>query len=329
VSTSREPRSEEDWRPAASLEALRARAELLRDLRAFFYARGVLEVETPQLVRHAVSDLHLASFDTRFYGPGADAGTDLYLTTSPELAMKRLLAAESGPIFQICRAFRNGERGRRHNPEFTILEWYRPDFDHLALMQEVEELLAAVLGVTSCDRITYQGIFEEIAAFSPHQATVPLVEEAAARGGISLSSFSDVDEGLHFLFTHLIEAQLGAERPIFIYDYPASQAALARVRQGDPPVAERFEVYFKGLELANGFHELVDAAEQRKRFEDDRANRKRMGLQVPDLDDAFLDALAAGLPKCAGVALGVDRLLMLKIGAATIDEVLAFPLERA
>ncbi len=327
MTTSHGPKS--DWRPLADTQTLRARAELLRELRAFFSARGVLEVETPQLVSHATTDTHLASFATRFSGPGAHDGQELYLSTSPELAMKRLLAAGSGPIFQICRAFRNGEKGRRHNPEFTILEWYRPGLDHIALMAEIEELLAVALGVDRCDRITYQAVFEEELGVSPHQTSVALLEEVAADRDLSLSSFADVDEGLQFLLAEVIEPSLGIDRPIFVYDYPVSQAALARIRSDTPPVAERFEVYFKGVELANGFHELADAEEQRRRFEDDRASRERRGLPIPQLDEAFLDALDFGLPQCAGVALGLDRLLMLQIGADTIEEVLAFPLCRA
>ena len=329
MTTSRGPKSERDWRPVADSEALRARAKLLRELRDFFEARGILEVETPQLVGHATTDLHLASFSTLFRGPGADEGNELFLSTSPELAMKRLLAAGSGPIFQICRAFRNGESGRRHNPEFTILEWYRPGFDHFALMREVEELLVLALGIGKCDRCTYEDLFTESLDLSPHRASVATLEEAATERGLSISSFAGVDEGLQFLLAELIEPDLGKELPIFVYDFPASQAALARIRPGDPPVAERFEVYFKGVELANGFHELRDADEQRRRFDDDRVNRKRMGLPIPEIDEAFLQALQAGIPQCAGVALGLDRLLMLQTGAESIDEVLAFPLGRA
>jgi lysyl-tRNA synthetase class 2 len=331
VPTSRAPRSEgAAFRPSASLAALRARAELLSRIRAFFRSRDVLEVETPALSRHAVTDVHLASFSTRYRGPGAPAGgLALYLVTSPELAMKRLMAAGTGAIFQISRAFRDGERGRHHNPEFSIVEWYRPGFDAAALQDEIAAFLAEVAGAGRCQRRSYASLFAEVLALDPHRATLGDAAAAMRRTGIQAPEPADLDEALQVLFTHSIESGLGVPDPVIVFDYPRGQAALARVRPGDPPVAERFEVYWRGVELANGFHELTDPEEQARRFARDREERRRRGLPAPPADERFLAALASGLPDCSGVALGVDRLLMLLVGARTIDEVLAFPLELA
>ena len=321
----------ETFGPAASLDALRARADLLHRVRDFFARRNVLEVETPALSQRAVTDVHLASFSTLYRGPGAALdGSPLFLVTSPELAMKRLLAAGSGPIFQLARAFRDGERGRHHNPEFTMLEWYRPGWDGEALQAEVAALLVEVAGAARCDRRSYASLFDEALSIDPHRTELAAVRAAIERSGLHAPAPADVDEGLQLLFSHAIEPRLaGSPHPVIVFDYPRGQAALARLSTGDPPVARRFEVYWRGLELANGFDELTDAAEQRHRFEHDREQRQRRGLPVPAADERFLAALEAGLPDCSGVALGVDRLLMVMLGVSSIDEVLAFPLERA
>jgi lysyl-tRNA synthetase class 2 len=330
VSTSRAPRSDGGgFAPSATLDVLRARADLLSKLRSFFQRRGVLEVETPALSLHAVTDVHLDSFSTLYLGPGEVNGRRLYLTTSPELAMKRLLAAGSGPIFQIARAFRNGERGRLHNPEFTLLEWYRPGFDAGALCDEIEELMVEVAGAARCDRRSYASLFDDALGIDPHRASLEAVAAAVRSVDPRSPAPGDLDEGLQILFGRAIEPGLGARDPVLVHDYPRGQAALARLKPGDPPVAERFELYWRGHELANGFHELAERAEQERRFERDREERKRRGLAAPPADERFLAALDAGLPDCSGVALGVDRLLMLLVGARTIDEVLAFPLEHA
>ncbi|HVR30712.1 MAG TPA: EF-P lysine aminoacylase EpmA, partial [Thermoanaerobaculia bacterium] len=306
--TSRGRRSEgPGFGPSASLDVLRARADLLHRIRRFFRSRGVLEVETPALSRRAVTDVHLASFSTLYTGPGEAHDLPLYLVTSPELAMKRLLVAGSGAIFQISRAFRNGERGRLHNPEFTLLEWYRPGFDAGALQDEIERFLAETARAGRCDRRSYASLFEEALGLDPHRATLDAVARAVRRLRVEAPEPSDVDEGLQLLFTHAIEPGLGAEDPVIVFDFPRGQAALARVRPGDPPVAERFEVYWRGVELANGFHELADPEEQARRFAHDREERRRRGLPAPEADERFLAALATGLPDCSGVALGVDR----------------------
>ncbi|MEM7356633.1 MAG: EF-P lysine aminoacylase EpmA, partial [Acidobacteriota bacterium] len=249
------------------------RAGLLADLRCFFAERGVLEVETPLLAAGTITDPHLASLSCEI---AAGAAPRLYLQTSPEFAMKRLLAAGSGAIFQICKAFRDGEAGSRHNPEFTLLEWYRPGFDHHRLMDEMDELLGAILGLPAAERLTYAEAFERHAGLDPHRA--PLVDLRAVAGsrGIEIvgAAPDDRDGWLHLLMSHLVEPELGRRRPTFLHDFPASQAALARVREGDPPLAERFEVYSEGVELANGFHELRDAGEQRRRFAADLEQRR-------------------------------------------------------
>jgi lysyl-tRNA synthetase class 2 len=315
-----------DWRPSASFDALRVRAETLASIRGFFSDRAVLEVETPALSAAAATDVHIHSLSCR---PDLGDGRPLFLQTSPEYAMKRLLAAGSGPIFQICRAFRDGEAGRRHNPEFTMLEWYRPGWDHHRLMDEVDELLAAVLGTPRSERLSYAEAFQRHAGVDPHRAPDAELAARVAKLEPPDPAGLDRDDLLNLLLSHVVEPRIGLDRPTFLYDFPASQAALARVRPADPPVAERFEVFVNGTELANGFHELADAAEQRRRFEHDVAERRRRGLPVVPLDDRLLAALEAGLPDCAGVALGIDRLIMLRLGTRDIAETIAFPIDRA
>jgi len=322
-----------DWRPTARLEVLAARARALAAIRGFFDKAGVLEVETPALSFAAGTDPALASLGTTYTGPAAPHGAALYLHTSPEFAMKRLLAAGSGPIWQLCKVFRDGERGRRHNPEFTLLEWYRPGFGLHDLMDEVAALLRVVLGADLAEeRLSYVQAFDRALGIDPHRAGIAALRGAALRtalAGVDALELPGRDAWLDLLMSHCVEPGLGAAGLTFVYDFPASQAALARVRDGDPPVAERFEVYVSGVELANGFHELADAAEQRRRFAADNARRRASGLPEMPVDERLLAALAAGLPDCCGVALGVDRLVMLATGAARIDEVIAFPLERA
>lgn len=324
-----------DWRPGASLNTLRLRARMLTQVRAFFAARSVLEVDTPLLSAHTVSDPHLDSLGTRYTGPGAPHGATLYLQTSPEFAMKRLLAAGSGPIYQICKAFRDGEAGRLHNPEFTLIEWYRPGFDHRQLMDEVAGLVSTLLGehlaLAPSERLSYQQAFVRHAGVDPHRATLDELQ-AALRAHGAVCELAERDTLLDALLTHCVEPHLGQGRLCFLYDYPASQAALARlcaVPGEDYQVAERFELYLNGIELANGFHELCDAVEQRQRCNTRNATRRRMGKPELPADERLLAALAYGLPDCAGVALGFDRLLMLACGAPHLAAALTFPLDRA
>lgn len=326
-----------DWRPAAALEVLKLRARLLQGIRAFFAGRGVLEVETPALSRAATPDPALASFATRYTGPRLPQGQTLYLHTSPEFPMKRLLAAGSGSIYQICKVFRDGEAGRRHNPEFTLLEWYRVGFDHHRLMDETGELVMTLLAPSMAlqppERLSYREVFQRHAGLDPFIASSDDFRRAARTHGIQTSTKtlaqSDPDVWRDLLLTHTVEPKLGQGRLTFIYDYPASQAALARIQPGNPPLAARFELYVNGIELANGFHELADATEQRARFEQQLHAREAAGLSAVPLDERLLAALVHGLPDCAGVALGFDRLVMLASGASTIANVMAFPIDRA
>ncbi len=304
---------------------------MLTELRAFFDERGVLEVETPILSAAANPDpaIEPLSFDATL--TPADSGC-WYLQTSPEFPMKRLLAAGSGPIYQVCKVFRADERGRRHHPEFTMLEWYRPGFSLDALMDEVAELVQHLLGrPAGVERIAYRDLFRERLGLDPWDCPLAALRDRAAAAGIADVATLDLDADgwLDLLLTHCVEPDLGRGRLTFVYGYPPSQAALARVEPGPPPTAARFELYLEGMELANGFDELCDAEEQRRRFGRDSAARAERGQPRLPLDERLLAALAAGLPPCCGVALGLDRLLMCAAGAAHIDGVIAFPVERA
>ncbi len=325
-----------DWRPAASLEVLKLRARMLERIRAFFARRGVLEVETPYLSHAASTDPNLSSLCVCYTGPGHPKGTILYLHTSPEFAMKRLLAAGSGPIYQICHVFRDAECGRLHNPEFSLLEWYRVGSDHHALMEEVAalvtEALEGTIALGPAEKLSYREAFERHTGLDPHTAPAAAFARVAHEHGLAASrglAPDDLDGWRDLLLTHLVEPQLGRGHMTFLYDYPPTQASLAHVRPGNPPLAERFELYLGGIELANGFHELDDAAEQRRRFARDLAARRARGLPEVPPDERLLAALAAGLPECSGVALGLDRLVMCAAGARSIAEVLSFPLDRA
>lgn len=320
----------QDWRPTASHEMLRLRAAALARARAFFDRRQLLEVDTPQLVRHAVTDRHIEC--ARVELPG-HAGP-LFLHSSPEYAMKRLLAAGSGDIYQIAHVFRGSERSRWHNAEFTLVEWYRCGFTLHELMAEVAELALVLLELapgTPIDYLPYAQAFERELGVDPLTAAdIELRALAMAhRLDAPVAERCDRDGLLDWLMGTVIGPRLGGAGLCFVHQYPASQAALARLDPADPRVALRFELYYRGVELANGFEELSDAAQQRSRFELDRQQRLEAGLAAPAVDEALLSALAAGLPPVAGVALGFDRLLMLRTGRASIEEVLPFPLERA
>lgn len=312
------------WQPSADLGMIRARAALLADLRNFFLTRGVLEVETPLLGHSAGTDPQLDPVRVDYPGD-----TPAWLQTSPEFAMKRLLVAGSGPIYQITRAFREGDQGRFHNPEFTLLEWYRPDFDEFHLMEEVADLLQALLPQTPRpERHRYRDLFREYLDIDPHHAATGELRAMAERHLDIGFDLPDRAAWLDLLFSHLI--QPGLQDPCFIHDYPASQAALARFGEDEDGtiVARRFELIAGGMELANGYHELCDASEQSRRFNADLERRRRDGRPEIRTDRAFLDALAEGLPDCAGVALGVDRLLMLQLGVNDIRQVLSFDFGR-
>lgn len=318
----------QQWQPSASIDALRARAAVIERIRRFFALRGVLEVDTPALSLAAVSDPNLFPFATAFVPDGGGEPSWRYLQTSPEYPMKRLLAAGSGPIWQLCKVFRNGEVGGRHNPEFSMLEWYRPGFDHHRLMDEVSELVCDVLGCASARRVPYARLFEEVLGLDIHRCSDDQLAEAG-RGRCGFSGELSRDGWLELLFSHCIEP--GLIEPTMVYAFPASQAALARVVEGDDRVASaaRFELFIKGMELANGYFELTDADEQARRFRTDQEQRKQLGRVVLPVDELLVQALHAGLPSCAGVALGVDRLVMLALGAERIEEVIAFGFDRA
>ena len=319
------------WQPSASIPNLLKRAAIMAEIRRFFSDRGVLEVETPCMSQATVTDIHMFPFQTRFVGPGYSQGMDLYLMTSPEYHMKRLLAAGCGPVFQLCRSFRNEEMGRHHNPEFTMLEWYRPCYDMYRLINEVDDLLQQVLECQPAESLSYQQAFLRHLELDPLSADKTQLREAAAK--LDLSNIADTEEDrdtlLQLLFTMGVEPHIGKDRPTFVYHFPASQASLAQISTEDHRVAERFEVYYKGIELANGFHELTDAREQRLRFEQDNRKRAARGLPQQPIDNNLLAALEAGLPDCSGVALGVDRVVMLALGAESIGEVIAFTVDRA
>ncbi len=316
-----------NWRPTAELAQLRARAHLLQTLRQFFADRGVLEVETPLLCDSGVTD---PAIETLQVTTSDALSAARHLQTSPEYAMKRLLAAGSGPIYQVARAFRDGEAGARHNPEFTLLEWYRPGYDYHQLMTEVAELVRICLGEIPQRRVTYRQLFMDILQLDPFVASVEELSATARRhldpGGMA----GDRDLWLDLLMSHVIEPQLAEVGMCFVYDYPASQAALSVVeKEDDALVARRFELYVRGFELANGYYELTDAAEQRRRFLHDNSLRRERGQAERPLDARLLAALEHGLPAGSGVALGVDRLLMLSTDTDDIRQVLAFDWDSA
>ena len=315
-----------DWRPTASIATLEIRAEMLRAAREYFAATRALEVETPTLSVAGVTDVHLASVSA------VAMGKPRFLHTSPEYPMKRLLAAGCGDIWQICKVYRDGESGRWHNPEFTLIEWYRIGIDHHALMADVERLINTLLPPARqfdrAERLSYREAVQLHAGVDALDDATPVLIARLQSAGIDVpaSLGSDRDGCLDLIMSTLVGPQLGLDRLSFIYDYPVSQAALARARGR---VASRFEAYLAGIELCNGFHELADATEQRQRFEQDAASRAARNLPAVRIDENFIAALGSGLPECSGVALGFDRLVMCAIGARHINEVIAFPFDRA
>lgn len=325
-----------NWLPNANMQLLTKRAAIIQQIRAFFIERHLLEVETPALSQSGVTDQHLFCFKTHFVGPEISEiapqalGVPLYLQTSPEFHMKRLLSAGSGSIFQIAKAFRNEESGRYHNPEFTLLEWYRVGFDHFQLMDEMDQLLQLVLHCGQAKRVSYQQAFKQVLNVDPLADSLESLKLAGAHLNLGevLDNESDYDTVLQLLFCFAIEPVIANETPCFVYDFPASQAALARISPVDKRVAERFEVYYQGIELANGFHELSDSAEQLARFEKDNQLRKQHDLPEMPIDHRFVTSLDE-LPDCSGVALGIDRLIMLATGQKHIDDVVSFTIKGA
>jgi lysyl-tRNA synthetase class 2 len=316
------------WRPTATLATLQRRATLLHSVREFFHERNVLEVETPVVLTHTVTDPQIASLEVDLVPPR-------YLHTSPEYPMKRLLAAGSGDIYQVCHTFRAGERSRTHNPEFTMVEWYRAGFSLQQIMAETAALVARLLHAPDAPApdtqfLSYSDAFRQLDC-DPLESPTQRLAELCVRHGLASQSVTTAtrDDLLDFLVATQIGPRLGLGGITCLHHYPASQAALAQLDAADPRTALRFEVYAQGLELANGFVELADAAEQRARFTSDQ--KQRALRELPDIkpDPGLLAALECGLPSCAGVALGFDRVVMLATGAASIGEVMAFAWERA
>ena len=333
------------WQPTLTWQNAQKRAQVLQQIRNFFADRNVIEVETPALSLGTVTDVHLDAFacrydflSTRFVShrfhsdSSAQSSTNLYLQTSPEFHMKRLLASGYGCIFQIAKAFRHEEAGRYHNPEFTLLEWYRLGFDHFDLMQEVAELLKTILDCAQPSLVTYQALFIEQIGLDPLMANrEQLLALITQKNKLSdwLIAEQDIDSLLQFIFSEIIEPHIGKCAPCFVYNFPRTQASLANICPDDNRVAQRFECYFQGIELANGFNELTDSKVQLQRFQQDNAKRNELGLKENIIDKNFISALSYGLPQCSGVALGVDRLIMLALRAEHIKEVISFPVERA
>lgn len=313
----------ESWRPTAAAAQLKERARLLQAIRDYFSDRGVMEVETPLISAAGNTDPEIQSIRT---------DTGAYLRTSPEFALKRLLASGSGDIFELGRVFRSGESGPNHNPEFTMLEWYRTGINYHQLMDEVAQL------VRHCghgkftrwreERLSYRQLFLRHLDIDPFTADIRLLSATAKKNGIS-----DIDlerrQWLDLLISFVIQPALPEKCLTFVYDFPAEQAALARINPGEPPLAERFELYLGCTELANGYQELTDASEQRRRFDAENTERQKRGLSVYEVDRHLIAALEHGMPECAGVALGVDRLLMAIGSHESMSKVTAFPFSRA
>ena len=313
------------FKPTASVEAIKARAILYQQIRQFFATRHVLEVETPILSQAAVTDIHLASITaSRHINAQHQIG---YLQTSPEFAMKRLVASGLGSIYQICKVFRDDEHGRKHNSEFSMLEWYRPDFSLLELMQEVSDLLSVVLHQKIEPKIlSYKQAFLHRLDINPLSADITTLKNTAQRLGLTIDLGEDRLAWLDLLFSHVVEPSLGFEYPVYLTDFPSEMASLAKIKIDEDgfQVAARFELYINGLELANAYDELADSTEQSRRFSSDNSERQQHGLAVVPVDQHLIAALDH-FPPCAGIALGLDRLLMVILETTRIDQVISFP----
>jgi len=318
-----------DWQPTAGVGALRLRARLYAAVRGFFAERGVLEVETPVMSAAGNTEPNIASFSVGFSGRTDGGPRTRWLRTSPEYPLKRLLAAGVGDCYELGRVFRDGEAGARHNPEFTMLEWYRVGWDHQRLVDETADVVRMALALVERDarleRIAYRDLYRDRLGLDPFLAGDDELRNAL--GDVAVDPAGLVrDDWLDLLMTHRLQPAFDPSTLLSVHDWPATQAALARLRDTGEgfAVAERFELYLGPVELANGYHELLDATEQRERFARDQHVRAARGQVQPPIDERFLDALAHGLPQCAGVALGVDRLLMAMLGTDRIADVLAF-----
>ena len=317
-----------DFKPTCDIQALKARAKLYRQIRQFFIERDVLEVETPILSQAGVTDVHLASVQAQRHIHGKKQTH--YLQTSPEFAMKRLLASGSGAIYQICKVFRDDEHGRKHNSEFTMLEWYRPQFSLKDLMLEVTDLLNVVLAERFAEVrptvLSYKHAFIDRLDLNPLQATLQQLKDVAHRVGLNLDLGDDRLAYIDLLFSHMVEPSLGFDTPVFLTDFPPELASLAKTKLDEDGelVAARFELYIEGLELANAYDELIDAEVLRSRFQADNAEREKLGLYVMPIDEYLLAALP-NMSECAGIALGIDRLSMVVMNQMKLEKVITFP----
>ncbi|MEM7453551.1 MAG: EF-P lysine aminoacylase EpmA [Planctomycetota bacterium] len=320
-----------DFQPAATIDVLQKRALIIRRIRDFFESRGYFHVETPAISRDIVVDRYLEPIRVNNSGLlPAEAASTLFLQTSPEFAMKRIVAAGAKAIYQIGPVFRGEENGTLHNPEFTMLEWYKTGQTTEEAIEMIGELVEAAIGRTGTQGRSYGSVFEEIAQLDPHRAAIEELKEAANRLGINFEETGneDRDHWLNLILTHSIEPGLGIPAPEIIYDWPASQSALARLK-GEPQVADRFELYIDGVELANGYNELLDAGILERRNEENNRLRKMDGREELPSISRLLEAMRSGMPQCCGVALGVDRLVMVGLGLSSIDQAMAFPISRA
>lgn len=322
------------WQPTCSIESLRLRAKLLQKIRSYFSARDVLEVETPLLSHSCGTDPYLDFFTTTY--EYAAQSNKLFLQASPEFAMKRLLCAGSGSIYQICKAFRKGESGRFHNPEFTMLEWYRVGYNLEHLMDDVEDLLVFLskesLSLSTTEKYSYREVFTNVTGLDPF---VFSVEQYSAfvikhnRAEALTICGHDHNLWLDFIFSHYVQPSLGLSGFCLVYGYPATQSSLARINIENPEIVDRVEVFFKGVELGNGYYELQDAQEQNQRFDNEIQVRQEIGCPLVVKDDRLISALYEGLPDCSGIAIGLDRLLMILTESVSIDDVLSFSIQRA
>ena len=314
--------SDNAWQPSASVEIIKKRAKLLQQIREFMNSREITEVDTPILSHYGISDPYIQSMTTTV---ASEKNAQLYLQTSPELCMKRLLAAGMGSIYQLAHVFRNEESGKRHSSEFSMLEWYRLGFDYHELMNEVGELLQEV-GLESPEKMTYAQSFLVTTGVDPHITDTKKLRSICKKYGWE-TEIDDQHVLLDYVFSEVVMKNIKQTRPLFIYDYPRCMSALATLKHGSPVVSERFELFIGGMEIANGFNELVDADEQLTRFESDLQTRRNRKLAEPPIDKNFLTALEYGLPKCSGVAVGIDRLLMVLSGKNDIKDVTTFTLD--
>ena len=318
------------WQPNTTLETLKSRAELVDRARNFFKKNNTLETDTPSLSQSTTPDPNIESFITHYNNQ------NYYLQSSPEFPMKRLLAAGSGAIYQICKVFRQAEAGRNHNPEFTMIEWYQPEMQYHQLMQQVDDLVRCLLQdkltLKETQFFSYKDIFLNVVGINPHTANENDLYELIEKNKIQLyqsDTSLNKDALLDLIMTHLVQHALPKDAPVFIYDYPETQAALANIRKENINLAERFELYINGIELANGYQELLNAEEQQQRFENENLTRANSGMELIPIDSNLIAALKHGLPMVSGVALGLDRVLMLATGVTSINDVIAFTIDKA